>query len=114
MARSIGIRIDNYNCVSQPRKPAQSRGDGMRLDGRSFPRLKEGFDLVVKGVDMFGASFVEHTRVLNLSQEGLCFMLLRPISAGGSLEFAYQSSDALSNTWTASRVVWVSERFDGY
>src|SRR5262245_52761107 len=114
MARSIGKRIANYNCVSHPGNHHIREEMGMRVDRRLFARLHEGFELVVKGVDMFGAPFVEHTRVLNLSQEGLCFLLLRPISAGGSLEFACQSSDALSNTWTASRVVWVSERFDGY
>jgi hypothetical protein len=86
----------------------------MRVDRRSFPRLHEGFELVVKGVDMFGAPFVESTRLLNLSREGLCFLLLRPISAGGQLEFACQSSDVLSSIWAAGHVVWVSERFDGY
>jgi PilZ domain-containing protein len=86
----------------------------MRVDRRSFPRLHEGFELVVKGEDMFGAPFLETTRLLNLSREGLCFLLLRPISAGGHLEFACQSSDVLSRIWAAGRVVWVSERFDGY
>ena len=86
----------------------------MRVDRRMFPRQHEGFELVVKGVDMFGASFLESTRVLNLSREGLCFLLLRPISAGGNLEFACQSSDAVSKIWAAGRVVWVSQRFDGY
>ncbi|MGH9425580.1 MAG: PilZ domain-containing protein [Terriglobia bacterium] len=86
----------------------------MRVDRRSFPRLHEGFEMVVKGADMFGAPFQESTRVLNLSREGLCFLLLRPISAGGDLEFACQSSDVLSNVWTSGRVAWVSERFDGY
>ena len=86
----------------------------MRVDRRLFPRQHEGFELVVKGVDMFGASFLESTRVLNLSREGLCFLLLRPISAGGNLEFACQSSDAFSKIWAAGRVVWVSQRFDGY
>lgn len=86
----------------------------MRIDRRMFPRLHEGFEMVVKGVDMFGAPFVENTRVLNLSREGLCCLLLRPISAGGNLELACQSSDELSKDWTAGRVVWVSERFDGY
>lgn len=86
----------------------------MRVDRRSFPRLHEGFEMVVRGVDMFGAPFRESTRVLNLSRDGLCFLLLRPISAGGSLEFACESSDALSRRWTPGRVVWVSERFDGY
>jgi len=86
----------------------------MRVDRRLFPRLHEGFEMIVRGVDMFGASFQEDTRVLNLSQEGFCFLLLRPISAGGNVEFACQSSDALSRTWTAGRLVWVSERFDGY
>ena len=87
---------------------------GMRIDRRSFPRLHEGFEMAVKGVDMFGAAFLENTRVLNLSQGGLCLLLLRPISAGENLQFACQSSDALSKIWTAGRVVWVSERFDGY
>jgi len=86
----------------------------MRFDRRLFPRLHEGFEMVVKGVDMFGAPFLENTRVLNVSREGLCFLLLRPVSAGGNLEFACQSSDVVSKTWTAGRVVWVSERFDGY
>lgn len=86
----------------------------MRVDRRLFPRLNEGFELVARGVDMFGASFLENTRVLNLSREGLCFLLLRPISAGETIEFACQTSDALSKIWTAGRVVWVSERFDGY
>ena len=86
----------------------------MRVDRRSFPRLHEGFELVVRGVDMFGAPFTESTRLLNLSREGLCFLLLRPISAGGNLEFACQSSDALSKIWAGGRVIWVSERFDGY
>jgi hypothetical protein len=86
----------------------------MRVDRRLFPRLHEGFELVVKGVDMFGAPFLESTQLLNLSREGLCFLLLRPISEGGHLEFACQSSDALSRIWTAGQVVWVSERFDGY
>ena len=86
----------------------------MRVDRRTFPRVNEGFGLVVRGMDMFGASFQESTRVLNLNREGLCFLLLRPISAGGNLEFACQSSDLVSKTWTAGRVVWVSERFDGY
>ena len=86
----------------------------MRVDRRSFPRLHEGFELVVKGEDMFGAPFLETTRLLNLSREGLCFLLLRPISAGGHLEFACQSSDVLSRIWAAGHVVWVSERFDGY
>ena len=63
---------------------------------------------------MFGAPFLETTRLLNLSREGLCFLLLRPISAGGHLEFACQSSDVLSRIWAAGHVVWVSERFDGY
>ena len=86
----------------------------MRVDRRLSPRMHEGFELVVKGVDMFGAPFVENTRLLNLSREGLCFLLLRPISAGGNIEFACQSSDVLSKIWAAGRVVWVSERFDGY
>jgi hypothetical protein len=86
----------------------------MRVDRRLFPRLHEGFELVVKGEDMFGAPFLETTRLLNLSKEGLCFLLLRPISAGGNLEFACQSSDVLSKIWAAGRVIWVSERFDGY
>lgn len=63
---------------------------------------------------MFGAPFRESTRVLNLSRDGLCFLLLRPISAGGNLEFSCESSDALSRLWTVGHVVWVSERFDGY
>ena len=63
---------------------------------------------------MFGAPFLENTRVVNLSREGLCCLLLRPVSAGGKLEFVCQSSDELSNAWTAGHVVWVSERFDGY
>ena len=86
----------------------------MRVDRRLFPRLNEGFEMIVRGVDMFGASFLENTRVLNLSREGLCFLLLRPISTGEGLEFTCQSSDVLSRIWTAGRVVWVSERFDGY
>jgi len=86
----------------------------MRVDRRTFPRLHEGFEMVVKGADMFGAPFLESTRVMNLSREGLCFLLLRPISTGESLEFTCQSSDLLSKIWTAGRVVWVSERFDGY
>ena len=86
----------------------------MRVDRRLFPRMHEGFEVVVKGVDMFGAPFLENTRLLNLSRDGLCFLLLRPISAGGNLEFACQSSDELSKIWAAGRVVWVSERFDGY
>ena len=86
----------------------------MRVDRRSFPRRHEGFELVVKGGDMFGVPFQETTRLLNLSREGLCFLLLRPISAGGHLEFACQSSDVLSRIWAAGHVVWVSERFDGY
>ena len=84
-----------------------------RVDRRSFPRLSEGFEMAVTGVDMFGAPFLEKTRVLNLSTEGLCCLLLRPVAAGGNLEFACQSSDALSEFWVG-RVVWVSERFDGY
>jgi hypothetical protein len=87
---------------------------GMRVDRRTFPRLHEGFEMVVKGADMFGAPFLESTRVMNLSREGLCFLLLRPISTGENLEFTCQSSDLLSKIWTAGRVVWVSERFDGY
>ena len=86
----------------------------MRIDRRLSPRMHEGFELVVKGVDMFGAPFLENTRLLNSSRAGLCFLLLRPISAGGNLEFACQSSDELSKIWAAGRVVWVSERFDGY
>ena len=86
----------------------------MRIDRRLFPRLHQGFEVVVKGVDMFGAPFRENTRIVNLSQEGLCFVLLRPISAGVQLEFACQTSDVLSGIWTAGHVVWVSERFDGY
>lgn len=86
----------------------------MRVDRRLFPRTHEGFEVVVKGVDMFGAPFFENTRLVNLSRDGLCFLLLRPISAGGYLEFACQSSDVLSQIWAAGRVVWVSERFDGY
>ena len=86
----------------------------MRVDRRLFPRLHEGFEVLVKGVDMFGAPFMESTRLLNLSREGLCFLLLRPISAGGNIEFACQASDELSKIWAAGRVVWVSERFDGY
>jgi hypothetical protein len=86
----------------------------MRVDRRLFPRLHEGFELAVRGVDMFGAPFQENTTLLNLSREGLCFLLLRPISAGGNLEFACQSSDVLSTIWAPGRVVWVSERFDGY
>jgi hypothetical protein len=86
----------------------------MRVDRRLCPRLHEGFEMFVRGVDMFGAPFLENTRVLNLSRDGVCFLLLRPISAGGNLEFACQSSDVLSKIWTAGRVAWVSERFDGY
>lgn len=86
----------------------------MRVDRRSSPRVHEGFELVVRGQDMFGAPFRESTRVLNLSRDGLCFLLLRPISAGGKLEFSCESSDALYYLWTAGRVAWVSERFDGY
>ena len=86
----------------------------MRVDRRLFPRTHEGFEVVVKGVDMFGAPFLENTRLVNLSRHGLCLLLLRPISAGGYLEFACQSSDVLSQIWAAGRVVWVSERFDGY
>ena len=85
-----------------------------RVDRRLFPRLSEGFEMAVKGVDMFGAPFLEKTRVLNLSREGLCCLLLRPVAAGGNLEFACQSSDVLSEFWAIGRVVWVSERFDGY
>jgi hypothetical protein len=87
---------------------------GMRVDRRTFPRLQEGFEMAIKGADMFGAPFLENTRVLNLSREGLCFLLLRPISTGEILEFTCHSSDALSKLWTSGRVVWVSERFDGY
>jgi hypothetical protein len=86
----------------------------MRIDRRRFPRVHQGFEVVVKGVDMFGAPFQENTRIVNLSREGLCFLLLRPISAGGQLEFACQSSDVLSRIWATGHVVWVSERFDGY
>ena len=86
----------------------------MRVNRRLSPRMHEGFELVVKGVDMFGAPFLENTRLLNSSREGLCFLLLRPISAGRNLEFACQSSDELSKIWAAGRVVWVSERFNGY
>jgi len=86
----------------------------MRFDRRWFPRLNEGFELSVKGLDMFGAPFVENTRVLNLSQGGLCFLLLRPVSTGGTLDFVCESSDVISKVWTRGRVVWVSERFDGY
>jgi len=86
----------------------------MRVDRRSFPRAHEGFEVVVKGVDMFGAPFIENTRLVNLSRDGLCLLLLRPVSAGGNLEFECQSSDVLSQVWAGGRVVWVSERFDGY
>jgi len=86
----------------------------MRVDRRLFPRLHQGFEVVVTGVDMFGAPFQENTRIVNLSQEGLCFLLLRPISTGVQLEFACQTSDVLSRIWTDGHVVWVSERFDGY
>lgn len=86
----------------------------MRVDRRGFPRQHEGFEMTVRGLDMFGAPFQENTRVLNLSREGVCCLLLRPIAAGGDLEFACQSSDILSKMWTTGRVVWVSERFDGY
>ena len=86
----------------------------MRVDRRSFPRLNEGFQMMVKGADMFGAPFLEATRALNVSQGGLCFLLLRPISASGSLEFCCQSDDELAKVWTPGSVIWVSERFDGY
>ena len=86
----------------------------MRMERRLFPRLHEGYEMAIRGADMFGAPFKENTRVLNLSQEGLCCLLLRPVAAGGHLEFACQSSDPLSKTWSNARVVWVSERFDGY
>jgi PilZ domain len=85
-----------------------------RVDRRLFPRLHEGFEMTVRGVDMFGAPFLEKTRVLNLSRDGLCCLLLRPVEAGRNLEFLCQSSDALSDFWARGRVVWVSERFDGY
>jgi hypothetical protein len=84
------------------------------VDRRSFPRALEGFELAIKGVDMFGAPFSEKARVLNMSREGLCCLLLRPVVAGGNLEFACKSSDVLSEFWAVGRVVWVSERFDGY
>jgi len=86
----------------------------MRVDRRLFPRTHEGFEVVVKGVDMFGAPFIENTRLVNLSRDGLCLLLLRPVSGGANLEFACQSSDVLSRIWAGGRVVWVSERFDGY
>jgi len=85
-----------------------------RVDRRSFPRLHEGFEMAVRGVDIFGSPFLEKTRVLNLSREGFCCLLLRPIAAGGILEFACQSSDYLSEFWATGRVAWVSERFNGY
>src|SRR5262245_6534923 len=101
-------------CFSSVGKPFRSKEESMRFDRRLFPRLNEGFELSVKGLDMFGAPFVENTRVLNLSQEGLCFLLLRPVSVGGTLDFVCQSSDSSSKLWIRGCVVWVSERFDGY
>ena len=114
MAPEIGKKIAQLHSGSPTINELIREEMGMRVDRRLFPRQQEGFEVVVKGVDMFGAPFLENTSLLNLSPEGLCFLLLRPISAGGTVEFACQSSDVLSKIWTAGRVVWVSERFDGY
>ena len=45
----------------------------MRVDRRLFPRLHEGFELVVKGVDMFGAPFLESTQASEPEQGGSLF-----------------------------------------
>lgn len=86
----------------------------MRIDRRSFPRLEEVVGISVRGLDMFGAPFRERAQVVNVSREGLCFLLMRPISAGRNLEFICRSRDAISGDWAVGRVVWVWERFDGY
>lgn len=86
----------------------------MRVNRRSLPRVPNNTEILIKGFDMFGTPFVEEAATLNFSQDGLCFSLLRPISSGGEVEFRFRCSDSLAGSWTTGRIIWVSERFDGY
>ena len=76
----------------------------MRVNRRLSPRMHEGFELVVKGVDMFGAPFLENTRLLNSSREGLRFLLLRPIQPVGILSL--RANPAMNSRKFGQRGAW--------
>ncbi len=60
MAGLVGKKIANYKSVFLAKNQLIKKEIGMRrVDRRLFPRLHEGFEMAVKGVDMFGAPFLE-------------------------------------------------------
>ena len=63
---------------------------------------------------MFGATFREKTCLLNLSDEGFAFKLLRPVGKGGRLEINLSPDNTESKRWIAVEVIWVNYGLDGY
>ena len=69
-------------------------------------------EIVVIGKDMFGASFSEKTKLLNLSKEEFSFSLYRPVSENSPLQVNFRP-DAEACFWVRGKIVQVKNRLDG-
>ena len=58
--------------------------------------------------------FKEKTCLINRSEEGLSFRLLRPVTKGGMLEISFSPDCPELSFWIDVKVAWVKERLDGY
>ena len=86
----------------------------MRLEKRSCARTPDASQILVKGMDMFGAAFQERTNLLNSSKEGFALRLLRPTTRGGKFEISFSQDFPESRFRIGVEVAWVNQGLDGY
>ena len=70
-------------------------------------------EIVVIGKDMFGASFSEKTKLLNLSKEEFSFSLYRPVSENSPLQVNFRPDAGEACFWVRGKIVQVKNRLDG-
>jgi hypothetical protein len=70
-------------------------------------------EIVVSGKDMFGASFTEKTRLLNLDTGEFSFSLFRPVSENQSIRVNFHPDAKPSEHWIDGLIVNVKNRLDG-
>ncbi len=70
-------------------------------------------EIIVTGKDMFGASFCEKTRLINLAKDKFSFSLFRPVSEKRSLRVNFHPDRPHQSYWVNGVVFNVRHRLDG-
>jgi hypothetical protein len=71
------------------------------------------YGIVVSGKDMFGAEFIEKTRLLELSENGFSFLLYRPMEDGVPVSVNFHPDSAEAGYWVKGVITKVASRLDG-